>query len=497
MEVPFNPYTILSIASDASNEEIKQAYRRIAMRLHPDKNLSKGAVIQFQDINLAYEILIDPERRGAYDRERRARENLQQEEFMLRVTPSKRYVYPFEEPQVIYLLAEVYAEQSTTDQAESRQRDARLNLTLVLDRSNSMNGTRLDRVKAAANQIIEQLTANDFLSIVTFNDFAEVVIEAGPVENKALLKARVSMIAASGGTEIFKGLSLGVEQNRSKRNNSFVNHVIMLTDGNTYGDQDRCLSLAEDLTDEGIGVSALGIGQEWNDEFLDKLASITGGVAEYVMNANSVQHFLNDHVRSLANTFAERLQTSIATDADISMESAFKLSPRPQPLSIESPAIQIGNLQYHRMTSVLFQLELPPHMKEGFRSIARIAVQGDILINQVHRHTSISDISLGVTTEQHTEEPPANVLDALGKLTLYRMQERAKDALERGDTQEATRRLENLATRLFEHGEEELAQQALAEARQVAYTSTLSDKGSKALKYQTRSLLLNSREADL
>lgn len=493
MEVSLNPYTILGVAPETSAEDIKLAFRRIAVRLHPDRNPNKGATVQLQDVNQAYEILSDPQRRSDYDRklQQQALEK-QQVDFALRVTPSKRYVHPFDEPQVIYLLAEIYTDQSSTSAAEARQREAQLNLTLVLDRSNSMNGTRLDRVKAAANSIIEQLSEKDLLSIVTFNDFAEVVIESAKVENRAVLKARVSMVTASGGTEIFKGLSLGVEQNRLHRSNEYVNHIILLTDGNTYGDQDDCINLANELVDEGIGVSALGIGQEWNDEFLDQLASTTGGVAEYVMNANSVQRFLNDHVRSLANTFAERLQISIAPEADIKLDTAFKLSPRPQPLPSDQAIIPIGNLQYHRMTNVLFQIELPAKMKEGFRSIARIAVQGDIMLGGIRRHVAVSDISLGVSQETHTEEPPANVLDALGKLTLYRMQERAKEALERGDTQEATRRLENLATRLFEHGEEELAQQALAEARQVAYTSTLSDKGRKALKYQTRSLLLGA-----
>lgn len=54
----------------------------------------------------------------------------------------------------------------------------------------------------------------------------------------------------------------------------------------------------------------------------------------------------------------------------------------------------------------------------------------------------------------------------------------------------ATRRLENLATRLLAMGEDDLAQQAQAEARRVAHTSNLSDKGRKTLKYQTRFLLL-------
>jgi Ca-activated chloride channel family protein len=87
------------------------------------------------------------------------------------------------------------------------------------------------------------------------------------------------------------------------------------------------------------------------------------------------------------------------------------------------------------------------------------------------------------------EEPPVAILDALGKLTLYRMQERAQAALESGDVEEATRRLENLATRLLAMGEDQLANEAMSEARRVAHTSAFSDKGRKTLKYQTRHLL--------
>jgi phage shock protein A len=59
---------------------------------------------------------------------------------------------------------------------------------------------------------------------------------------------------------------------------------------------------------------------------------------------------------------------------------------------------------------------------------------------------------------------------------------------------EATRRLENLATRLLAIGQEDLANEALAEARRVAHTADLSDKGRKTLKYQTRHLLLPAVE---
>jgi Ca-activated chloride channel family protein len=497
MAFTLDPYSVLGVSADASAEEIKAAYRRAARRLHPDVNQhNPGAAVQFQDINAAYEILTDPDRKRTHDNEAARRapdpENMY---FVLRVTPSKRAIVPLPEPQVIYLLAEILPDPRAREQQQKRE--SLLNLTLVLDHSNSMNGTRLDKVKVAAHQIIDQLTEQDTLSVVVFNDREEIIIPATYVSNKAALKAKVSMISASGGTEIFKGLSAGVDQNRRRLAPKLVNHVILLTDGNTFGDQEQCLELAKSSAEQGIGISAMGLGQEWNDEFLDEIASITGGNSQYINSASAVVRFLNDHVRNLSNAFAERVRLSVAPDPDVQLESAFKLAPHPQPLATNEGYIQLGSLQANRLISVLFQFQMPANMDPGFRSIARLATYGDILSNRQQNFQAFSDISLEITEDPPPEDPPMAILDALGKLTLYRMQERAHEALESGDIKEATRRLENLATRLLAMGEEELASQAMAEARRVAHTSNLSDKGRKTLKYQTRSLLLGPTVEDI
>lgn len=61
-------YEVLGIQRDATPEDIKKAFRRLAMEYHPDRNKSRGAEERFKEINRAYEVLSDQERRSVYDR---------------------------------------------------------------------------------------------------------------------------------------------------------------------------------------------------------------------------------------------------------------------------------------------------------------------------------------------------------------------------------------------------------------------------------------------
>ena len=61
-------YEVLGVSKGASDEAIKKAFRKLALEFHPDRNKAEGAVEKFKEVNEAYQVLTDSEKRANYDR---------------------------------------------------------------------------------------------------------------------------------------------------------------------------------------------------------------------------------------------------------------------------------------------------------------------------------------------------------------------------------------------------------------------------------------------
>jgi Ca-activated chloride channel family protein len=292
-------YSLLGVRRDAPPEEIKRAYYEAAQKLHPDKNTAAGETEIFLDVQLAYETLSNPQRRAKYDATLPPEEKIDLP-YRWNLLGSRPNLIRLREPQMLYMILELEAP------FETRQTPAPpLNVCLVLDRSTSMQGEKMDVVKAAAIQVLRSLRPQDILSVVSFSDRAEVVIPASFYQERSRLEAQIQMIHASGATEIYQGLEAGVNEVMRSIDSKRVNHLILLTDGHTYGDEQECLALASRISERGIGISALGIGKEWNDIFLDVLATRTGGSSAYIAEPREIKQLLLDKFNALAQTYAE------------------------------------------------------------------------------------------------------------------------------------------------------------------------------------------------
>jgi len=306
-----------------------------------------------------------------------------------------------------------------------------------------MQGPRLQNLKAAVHNIIGECDEKDILSVVTFSDNAEVLIPAQHPTDPREMKARISTIRADGATAIFSGLKAGLAQVERNRHSRYVNHIILITDGRTYGDEDDCLRLAGRAREAGIGISAMGIGEDWNDRFLDALAAQTGGASAYISSPEAVTTFLQQRVRSLATAYAERVQITVAPAANVKLVSTARVSPNPMMLDADIQPIPLGSVDGLAATRLMLQFHLMTGAAEpGEFFVGRVDVSGEVLGSKYRSERLVLDLTVEVQNElPEQEEPPQTLLDALTRLTMYRLQSRAREALERGDITEATRKL--------------------------------------------------------
>jgi Ca-activated chloride channel family protein len=124
-----------------------------------------------------------------------------------------------------------------------------------------------------------------------------------------------------------------------------------------------------------------------------------------------------------------------------------------------------------------------------------LTVDGDVPGQSNRRNWEWVDIFAEFTPKiEDSVEIPPTIVTALGKLAIFKMQEKAMADLENGRISAATQRLETMATRLLNLGETDLARAALLEAGRLARTGDLSAEGRKKIRYGTRALSILPKE---
>lgn len=232
-------------------------------------------------------------------------------------------------PQVAYLLVEATPTAPPSVAVP-------LNFCLVLDHSGSMQGAKLESMKAATRRVIETLTADDVVSIVIFDDTVQTLVPATPAADKAALLAAIDTIVESGGTAMSLGMQAGQTELQKHAGPDRLGYMLLLTDGQTWGDEETCRNIARSLGQAGVRITALGLGAEWNEKLLDDLAEFTEGNSDYIAEPNHIHQFFQRAVRSAQGTAAK--------DARLLLRLVREVTPR----AVHRVTPTIANLGYQR-----------------------------------------------------------------------------------------------------------------------------------------------------
>jgi Ca-activated chloride channel family protein len=238
----------------------------------------------------------------------------------------------------------------------------------------------------------------------------------------------------------------------------------------------------------------MGIGQDWNDKLLDEIAARSGGTSTYVDAASKVVSVFRERIHTLATIFAQNATLDLSLAQGVQLLEAFRVSPHLEQLHAREGRLSVGPLDSEQSCVLIVELLLERGL-QGTLCVSRLSLSLDGTGASQPTACVEKPIELTLTRDEPDQKPiPPNIVSALGKLAIFKMQEKMMQDLDQGQIERASQRLETMATRLLNIGENELAKSALLEAGRLVRTGHLSPEGRKKIRYGTRSLSMLPKE---
>lgn len=390
------------------------------------------------------------------------------------------------QPQLTYVLLEV----APTDVMAAVQMP--LNFSLVLDKSGSMDGAKMDCLKDAVRRVIDLLGPDDYLSIVSFDTSPHTLVksqQARSHSDKQALRRQVDRLDAGGGTEIAPALETGFAELSKAYAPNRINRLVLLTDGQTEH-EDRCRKQAQKIGGSGIPITALGIGVDWNEKLLIELAGATSGQADYIAGPQDIVPYFQSAVQSMQSAVVQNAELVLRLVGGINPRKVWRVVPAIadlgyRPISDRVIAASLGELEKGQGQALLIELMLPDRQAGTYR-IAQAEVSYDVPLLQLAQEKVRADIMLHFTHDAYAaQQVNPKVMNIVEKVTAFKLQTRALQAAEAGDITGATQQLRAAHTILLNQGDADLARTVRLAADQLEGQNQMSAEAKKTIQFKS------------
>jgi Ca-activated chloride channel family protein len=219
-----------------------------------------------------------------------------------------------------------------------------LNLAVVLDRSGSMTGAKIEKARQAAMGLVDQLAPGDLFSLIAYSDHAEVLVPAQELEDKETVKSRISHIRPGGSTALYAGVQLGATQIQRHLSGRRINRVILLSDGlaNVGPSSPRDLrQLGHALSERGISVTTIGVGDDYNEDLMAGLAEASDANYYYVKDTERLPEIFAKELGGLVTVAAREVKIEIICPKGV---KPIGLIGRPEVFAGQKASVQLSQL---------------------------------------------------------------------------------------------------------------------------------------------------------
>jgi len=371
-----------------------------------------------------------------------------------------------------------------------------VNVALVLDRSGSMAGEKIRLARTAVERALQLLHPEDRFALVVYDNVVDVLMESTPATANARQEAlrRLAGIEARGSTDLASGWLHGCEQVARFVESQVIGRCLLLTDGlANHGiiDHDVLAQHARELRERGVVTSAFGVGADFDEQLLQRMAAAGAGHFYFIEQAVQIPDLLASELGEALEVVARDVTVHAQAPAGAAIEP---LNPWPAKRTPQGVSLALGDAISSQQISLVFKFVLPAGV-ESERIAASFSVResGGTVLGA----TATAEWTLASHDANDTQERNAVVDRAVAEVYAARAISAAIDANSRGD-HEAAQQIIKATTAKIEsyagnHAEvREVARRLLASLSH--YGRLLDPMLRKAMHYSSHRVL-SSREA--
>lgn len=200
-------------------------------------------------------------------------------------------------------------------------RRPRVNVALVVDTSGSMEGRAMDDARAASLSMVDALGNGDRLAVITFDAQARVLVPSTELDDgeRATARTRIRAMEARGTTDLAGGLRLGLLEVANHFRADGINRVVLLSDG-VPNDRTSLDAMARSAASNGITITTLGLGNDYDETVMAQLAQTSGGRFHYVQDSAQVAAMFREEVLRMQRVIARNAVALITAGPDIEIQ---------------------------------------------------------------------------------------------------------------------------------------------------------------------------------
>ena len=239
-----------------------------------------------------------------------------------------------------------------------------LNIGLVMDISGSMRGSKIKNAKKAAKIVVDALKPSDTVAVTIFSDQARTVVPSQKAIDKYSIMAAIDMISIVGGTRLYHGLEVASREMKKGISGNSINRMIVLTDGETEGEE-QCVTIARQERANKISITAFGVGDEYNEEFLREVSDITLGGFYHIKDPEFTANSFRKELADISAAVITDVKVSLNLVGDVKFDQFHMIFPH---ITLMQPEIenegniimvQAGNLHKNEQSVFGVHLKLP------------------------------------------------------------------------------------------------------------------------------------------